>query len=93
MKRQAKGTIVLIVTHDIEFISSISTRILVLGKGKIIADGLPSEIFTDEALAIQNSLVLPDLYRILALLQSKYSWLPKGIVTINQLEEVLLQCQ
>ena len=37
-KISAQGKILLIITHDIEFIKTICSRVLILSVGKIIAD-------------------------------------------------------
>ena len=37
-KLSAQGKILLIITHDIEFIKTICSRVLILSGGKIIAD-------------------------------------------------------
>ena len=37
-KISAQGKILLIITHDIEFIKTICSRVLILSGGKIIAD-------------------------------------------------------
>lgn len=45
--RQRFGLAVLIVEHDIETISSLCPRVLVLNFGQLIADGSPDDVFTD----------------------------------------------
>ena len=43
-----KGTTILLIDHDIEFVASCSHSIVVMDSGKKIAEGLPSEVLNDE---------------------------------------------
>ena len=43
---RASDRTVLIATHDIEFVSMVSDRVLVLEDGKIISDGSPVDLFS-----------------------------------------------
>ena len=46
IKRAAKeGNTILLVTHEMDFVSKISNRVLFLDGGKIIEDGTPEEVF------------------------------------------------
>ncbi|WP_022669997.1 ABC transporter ATP-binding protein [Hippea alviniae] len=43
-----KGVSILLIEHDIEFVSNCSHSIVVMDSGKKIAEGLPSEVLNDE---------------------------------------------
>ena len=45
----ARGTTILIVEHNIEFIVGLCTRLIVLDRGERIADGVPSEVIAEPA--------------------------------------------
>ena len=49
----------LIASHDLDFIWDTCSRVVLLEKGRIIADGTPEEILTDEKLLCENGLELP----------------------------------
>jgi energy-coupling factor transport system ATP-binding protein len=57
----SQGKTVIIVTHDVEFVAECKPRILLLSKGRIIADGPAAKILTDENLVAQSSLVMPQI--------------------------------
>lgn len=56
-----QGKTVVIVTHDVEFVAECKPRIVLLSKGKVIADGPATKILTDESLVTQSSLVMPQI--------------------------------
>jgi ABC-type cobalamin/Fe3+-siderophores transport system ATPase subunit len=49
-KRIASGRVVMVASHDLNWIAASSDRLLFLGSGKIIAEGAVSEVFTEENL-------------------------------------------
>ena len=49
---RSKGFTFLIVTHDSRFVDRFCDRVLVMDKGKIVADGVPEEVFFKEGLGI-----------------------------------------
>jgi len=64
----AGGKGVLIISHDIEFISDTAHRIAIMLNGKIVADERAEKILFDEALLKQCGLVAPAIPRLAKLL-------------------------
>jgi cobalt/nickel transport system ATP-binding protein len=58
------GYTFVIVTHDINLAALLAKRIIVLNHGKIVADGSPRKILTDEALLKDSRLEPPILTRL-----------------------------
>lgn len=56
-----RGKTIIVVTHDIEFIVGRFNRIIVISKGKVIADGLASKILTNIELLRKANLYPPQL--------------------------------
>lgn len=56
---KAAGHAVVIVTHDVEFAAAHADRVIVLSKGRVIADGDARQVLTDERLVAAASLHLP----------------------------------
>jgi energy-coupling factor transport system ATP-binding protein len=61
------GAAVMVATHDTEFAASLATRVVLLGQGVVIADGLPEEVlgggrhFSTEVARVTNgSALLPE---------------------------------
>lgn len=44
-------------THDLDFVKKISSRVILLNQGRIVKDGLPFEILSDEKLLFENRLI------------------------------------
>jgi energy-coupling factor transport system ATP-binding protein len=43
---RAEGTTILLATHDVELVATIATRVLLLGDGRIVADGGPRTVLS-----------------------------------------------
>jgi energy-coupling factor transport system ATP-binding protein len=57
----SQGKTVVIVTHDVEFVAECKPRVVLLSRGKIIADGPAAEILTNPQILQQASLVMPQI--------------------------------
>lgn len=62
-EQSLKGITILSSTHDINFAWKWANRVLVFHKGKIIADDVPEQIFTNNSLLTNASLKKPALYQ------------------------------
>ena len=45
------GKTILMVIHELDLAAAYCSRILLLGEGKLLADGCPDEVFTEELLS------------------------------------------
>lgn len=61
----------LVATHDFELALEVATRVVLLHKGRIRADGEPGEILTDEALLKEGGLEMPLVLRYFRDLQAQ----------------------
>ncbi|NRT73055.1 energy-coupling factor ABC transporter ATP-binding protein [Clostridium beijerinckii] len=64
LKLGAEGKTMLISTHDVDFTYRWAERVLVFNEGKIIADGLPIEIFQNKEILKQANLKQPTLLEV-----------------------------
>ncbi len=53
-KAKAEGTTVLLVSHDVEQVFNLSDRIIILHRGRVAADLVPSESHPDDVVAIMS---------------------------------------
>jgi signal transduction histidine kinase/ABC-type multidrug transport system ATPase subunit len=53
-KVKAEGTTILLVSHDVEQVFNLADRILVLRRGRVVADLVPSESHPDDVIAIMS---------------------------------------
>ncbi len=63
-KLNQQGKTVLVVTHDMEFVSDYIPRVIVMSQGRVIADGPSGEILVKKAILEKASLVPPQLAEI-----------------------------
>ena len=57
------GTTVLVVTHDMQLVTDYADRTIVLGGGRVLAEGPTQDVFADAALIESAGLRLPALRR------------------------------
>ena len=56
-----QGKTVIVVTHDIEFAAENFERIVIMSEGKIVGDGAPEEVFSNEQLLRRGKLLPPQI--------------------------------
>lgn len=56
---QSSSETILVSAHDLELILEVCDRVIVMNKGKIVADGIPEKIMSDEKLMRENNLEIP----------------------------------
>jgi len=59
-----QGKTVIIITHDMNFVAQYAQRVIVMAKGKIIKDGTPADIFTDETAMKLAHIQPPQIYAV-----------------------------
>jgi len=57
----------LISSHDIEMLIETCDRVLLLDKGRLVANGDPKKIFTNEKLLVNHGLEMPMAIRLLGM--------------------------
>jgi energy-coupling factor transport system ATP-binding protein len=62
----SQGKTIVIVTHDVEFVAECKPRVVLLSKGKVIADGPASSILTNPAIVEQGSLAMPQITTLMS---------------------------
>jgi energy-coupling factor transport system ATP-binding protein len=90
---QKQGKTILIITHDMDFIVSIASRLIVMKQGGIFADASPSDIFRDINLLKMCSLCQPRTIALIQAVRNKITWIPQEILSIPQLQEVWTKCR
>jgi cobalt/nickel transport system ATP-binding protein len=83
------GYTFVVVTHDINLASVIASRIIVLNDGRLVADGPPRRILTDESLLMDSRLEPPILTKLFQRLNGE-SESTNGIpITIDEAADLL----
>jgi energy-coupling factor transport system ATP-binding protein len=93
LQLNSQGKAVVMVTHDVEFVAECNPKVVLMSKGRIVAQGQADEILSDDGLIEKASLVKPQMAKLFSRL-SEYGF-PKDVVDVHRarmlLEEKLLE--
>jgi len=84
----AQKKTVIVVTHDVEFVAECNPRVVLMTKGKIVAEGLAEEILTNQKLVAQASIVPPQISQIFLGLADL--GLPTNVIDVHEARRILL---
>lgn len=59
-----QGKLVIAILHDMDFVVQCFSRVLILTNGKLLADGTPEEVFSEEDILRQAALDLPHALQV-----------------------------
>ncbi len=82
---------ILMVSHSMDDMARLATRLIVMSDGKIVADGTPREIFMQEEMMTSIGLDVPEAARLCARLRAKGYDLPADLFRPEHLKEQLLR--
>jgi energy-coupling factor transport system ATP-binding protein len=80
---------VVIVTHDVEFVAECKPRVVLMSKGRIIADGPAESVLTDHAAVKEASLVHPQMFQLIDSMSELNP--PPGIIDVYAAEHFIAQ--
>ena len=78
------GMTVVIAEHGVEEAAQFCDRVVVLGDGRVLKDGPPSEILGDETLFDSAGIAAPQLTRLSSLMMNRFSTPARDLVTVDQ---------
>ena len=88
-RRETEGTVVLI-SHSMDDVARLATRLLVFDKGRIAMDGTPAEVFARAEELKAMGLTVPAATEIALALRQRGVDIPESIYTINYLRKQLV---
>lgn len=86
-----ENTTILMVSHSMDDMARLATRLIVMSEGKIVAEGTPREIFAREDMMTSIGLDVPDAARLCARLRTTGYNLPADLFRPEELKEQLLR--
>ncbi|MCD8216157.1 MAG: energy-coupling factor transporter ATPase [Clostridiales bacterium] len=86
---QKSGITVVMVTHSMEDAAVLSDYIVVLNQGQVYAEGLPQDIFKDEAGLKSVGLGVPEIYRFKEALKERGLSLPEDCFSAEEAAEFI----
>ena len=88
LKEEVSPTVIM-VSHYMDDIAALATRIIALRDGKVVADGAPKEVFGDREGAAAAGIDLPFAARTVDRLAEKGIVLDRKIITVPELADAL----
>jgi energy-coupling factor transport system ATP-binding protein len=82
-----QGKTVVIVTHDVEFVADCKPRVVLMSKGRILADGSSEKILTDDKVLKEASIIPPQIAQLFW--QLKFNNAGKEIIDVYEATEIL----
>ena len=82
---------IIMVSHSMDDMARLATRLLVMSEGKLVATGTPKEIFSDSAMMDSIGLGVPEATQLADRLRARGYPVPEGIYRQSELQEVLLR--
>ncbi|MBE5803771.1 MAG: energy-coupling factor transporter ATPase [Clostridiales bacterium] len=84
------GVTVIMVSHSMDDVARLATRLIVMSKGEVVATGTPREIFRQVEMMERIHLGVPEAARLCALLRARGVDLPDDLYTPDELRDCLL---
>ena len=81
--REQTGSTVILVSHNMEDIASIATRLIVLNEAKIAFDGTPEEVFSHPDELVAMGLDVPQVTRVFMKLRELGIELDTSVYTVG----------
>ena len=88
-RRETEGT-VLLISHSMDDVARLATRLLVFDRGKIVMDGTPAQVFDRAGELKAMGLTVPAATEIALALRERGIDIPESIYTINYLRKQLV---
>ncbi len=82
---------IIMVSHSMDDMARLATRLVVMSEGRILATGTPREIFAREEMMVSAGLGVPEAARLCRELRTKGFDLPADLYRPDELKECLLR--
>ena len=84
-------TTIVMVSHSMDDMARLATRLIVMAEGKILATGTPREIFSQEKMMMSAGLGVPQVVSLCSTLRAKGFDLPPDLYRPEELKEYILE--
>ncbi len=87
----AGGLTVVMVSHSMDDIASLATRLVVMSHGEVVLTGTPREVFTHRDLLTSIGLGVPQAAELAYRLRSQGYAIPAGLYTLDEVKNAILR--
>ena len=88
---QRQGVTVVLVSHNMEEVARLVSRLAVMHDGRIIVQGRPEEVFSNGDLLEEVGLALPQIAQLMHRLRERGLDIPVNIYTVEETREAILR--
>ena len=81
--QQAQNAAVIMVSHSMEEVAELCSRLIVMNKGRVAMDGVPADIFTRAEELTEMGLSVPQVTTVFGLLRGRGLALPADVYTVR----------
>ena len=85
------GVTVVMVSHSMDDVARLATRLLVMNRGQLVATGTPREIFRQVDMMESIGLGVPEAAKLCAMLRAKGLQLPDDVYTLEEINKDILK--
>ena len=85
------GLTVVMVSHSMDDISTLATRLIVMSRGEVVLTGTPREVFMHRELMQSIGLGVPQAAELAARLRQQGYDLPEGLYTLDEVRTAILR--
>ena len=85
------GLTVVMVSHSMDDISTLATRLIVMSRGEVVLTGTPREVFMHRELMQSIGLGVPQAAELAARLRQQGYDLPEGLYTLDEVRSAILR--
>ena len=85
------GTTVIMVSHSMDDVARLATRLIVMSKGKLVATGTPREIFSQVEMMESIGLGVPEAAKLCAMLREKGIDVPNDLYTTEEVRDYIMK--
>jgi len=87
----AGGLTVIMVSHSMDDISTLATRLVVMSKGEMVLTGTPREVFMQQDLLQSIGLDVPEAAKLTHALRAEGFDLPEDLYTLDEVRQAILR--
>ncbi len=87
----AGGLTVIMVSHSMDDISTLATRLIVMSKGEVVLTGTPREVFRQQELMQSIGLGVPQAAQLAHALRKEGYDLPDDLYTLSELHDAIMR--
>lgn len=89
--RKKYKTTVILVSHSMDDVSRLVSRLIVMNRGKVEFDGLPEEVFAHQTRLQEIGLGVPKVVELSNLLRERGWEIPQDVITVEQMKDVIIK--